>query len=218
MSNEENQLSMAHVQYPDAPGSIFGPGDEPMIALLEKSPPLGKWIDCGAGDGRYAKQILKSADSLVAFDIDPRALDKLRRDLDEELRDKLILQTGDLNKTLPFADGHFDGAFCSSTIHQFSERTIRSVFAEMLRIVRPGGRVLVDFFHDIERVMSDGNLYIYPGEISYDAAVAKRIIDESFSGRNVNVLESRIVEDFETDNGVVKYKFNGNLSIVECAV
>ncbi|HEY9772214.1 MAG TPA: class I SAM-dependent methyltransferase [Planktothrix sp.] len=217
MPEQENQLSMTHVKYDDTPqGSIFGPGEEPVNTLLDNAPPEGNWIDLGAGDGRYTKRILTHCSSLTAFDIDERALSKLEREIDLSLRHKLTLKTGDLTNPLPFGDNQFDGTFCASTIHIFPERIIENIICEMVRIARPGGRVILDFFHNVERVMSDGKLYLYPGEISYDAPSAQRIIDRCFRGKTTTVKVANIADDFETDNGVVKYKFNGRLFVVEC--
>ena len=163
MGEELDQLSMTHVQYEGTPpGSIFGAGEQPMNELLDKCPALGNWIDLGAGDGRYSEKILASCVKLTSFDIDERALSKLERDLRPELQHKLILQQGDLTKPLPFPDNTFDGAFCASTIHRFNERTIEKIIAEMFRVVKKGGRVVLDYFYDIERIMSDGSLYLYP--------------------------------------------------------
>jgi SAM-dependent methyltransferase len=215
--DEKDQLSMEHVRYEGTPpGSIFGPGEKPMNELLEKRPPHGTWINLGAGDGRYSDKLLASCVEMVAFDIDPRALAKLERDLSPELRHKLIVQQGDLSKPLPFPDHVFDGAFCAATIHIFSEKTVEMIIAEMLRVVRKGGRVLLDFSYDIQRVMNDGTSYLYPGELPYSSLDAKRVIDKSFSGRNVEVQESRIEDDFETDNGVVRYVFTGTVAVIEC--
>lgn len=215
MDEKANQLSMDHVQYEGTPpGSIFGPGEQPMNELLEKCPAQGSWINLGAGDGRYSEKILTSCVEMTAFDIDPRALSKLERDLCPELRHKLILKQGDLTKPLSFADNAFDGAFCAATVHIFTERTIEKIIAEMFRVVRNGGRVLLDFSYDIQRIMSDGALYLYPGEISYSSADAKRIIDNCFSAKKIEKQEARIVDDFETDNGVVRYVFTGTIMVV----
>jgi SAM-dependent methyltransferase len=216
MEEKETQLSMDHVQYEGTPpGSIFGPGEQPVNELLDRAPTLGSWINLGAGDGRYSERILCSCTQMTAFDIDARALAKLERDLDPALRPKLVLYQGDLTKPISFPDNSFDGALCAATIHIFAQGTIEKIIAEMFRIVRPGGRVILDFLFDIRREQSDGSLYLYPGEISYSSGDARRIIENCFAEKKIDLHEARVVDDFETDNGVVRYVFKGTIIVID---
>lgn len=44
---------------------------------------------------------------------------------------------------LPFADGHFDWALCHLALHHFPTATHRAFFAELDRVIAPGGGALV---------------------------------------------------------------------------
>ena len=52
---------------------------------------------------------------------------------------------------MPFADGAFDAAFTASSLHEWLDP--QRTFAELARIVKPGGRIFVtDFRRDINPV------------------------------------------------------------------
>jgi SAM-dependent methyltransferase len=45
--------------------------------------------------------------------------------------------------TLPFADRSFDAVYAHLSVHYFDDAVTRSVFAEMRRVLRPGGFLFV---------------------------------------------------------------------------
>ncbi len=56
---------------------------------------------------------------------------------------------GDLT-AIPLPDGAFDAAFCISVIEHLPEATVAQALAELCRVLRPGGRLLLttDYFDD----------------------------------------------------------------------
>ena len=215
MNGSSKQLSMTHVQYEGTPpGSIFGAGEKITHDFLQKQRPKGKWINLGAGDGRYSDKFLSTCEELVAFDRDPRALEKLERDLSPALKSRLKVSIGDLTEKLPFQNASFDGAFCSATIHIFAEETVRRLVSEMFRIVHPGGKIVTDFLYDIKRVLADGSLYLYPGEISYDSTEAEKVITNAFQGRTYQIERGEIVNDVEINNGAARYFYRSKVFLV----
>lgn len=75
---------------------------------------------------------------LTALDIDPELLSAARR-RGEVLRKVSLLQADAAH--LPFAAGKFDTVVCTLAMCEFSDR--RAVLAEMNRVLRPHGRLLL---------------------------------------------------------------------------
>lgn len=90
-------------------------------------------LDVGSGTGNVITKI--AADVRVAFDLSPEMLRHAR-----EKDPAVVLVTG-LAEALPFPDGTFDLVATYSTLHHLADW---SALAEMYRVTRPGGRVLLD--------------------------------------------------------------------------
>ena len=50
--------------------STWGKGEELTLNKIEEEEIKGKWLDLGAGDGRYIPELLQKIDELVLGDID----------------------------------------------------------------------------------------------------------------------------------------------------
>lgn len=80
---------------------------------------------------------------------------------------------------LPFADGAFDGATCTSALHHWPEPA--AALAEVARVLRPGGRlVLTDWSDDDPRLRSFSRLlrlFDRSHHRSYRAAEARILLE-----------------------------------------
>jgi ubiquinone/menaquinone biosynthesis C-methylase UbiE len=105
-------------------------------ALLSAAGTLDGWrvIDVGSGTGRFTAELARQGARPVAVDRDPSMLAVARR----RTRGPLVLADA---CALPFADASFDVAF-AVTLCEFVD-DVGAVFAEMARVVRPGGRFVV---------------------------------------------------------------------------
>lgn len=105
-------------------------------AILEAAGSLtGKTIaDVGCGTGRFTTELERHADHAVGLDPDPTMLAIAAR------RTQASLVLGDGHR-LPFADHRFDLAI-AVTVCEFATDPA-AVVAELSRITRPGGRVVV---------------------------------------------------------------------------
>jgi SAM-dependent methyltransferase len=65
----------------------------------------------------------------------------------------LEFKLGDMGN-LPYADGYFDKGFCISAI-EHGERSVENYYRELLRVIRPGGVLLLTV--DIERELNHLN-------------------------------------------------------------
>ncbi len=180
--------------------SIWGTGDKDTLEFLKKIEIHGKWLNLAAGDGRYNLILLEKADFVVASDIDESALSKLRHSTPEEYRKKLDIKAFDITKKFPFEDSLFDGIFCTGTLHLFPREVLRQIVFEISRVLKPNGKIIIDFATDIKRVSPNGKLITFGKEPLYDLKNAKRILETLFENYHIQMHESKVVEDFEAAN------------------
>ena len=94
-------------------------------------------LDVAAGSGNASLPAARTGAEIVATDLTPELLDEGRHRAEEEGLD-LVWQVADA-EALPFEDGSFDAAISSVGVmfaphHEVAAR-------ELLRVVRPGGRI-----------------------------------------------------------------------------
>lgn len=162
--------------------SIWGLEDEATVRALAAIPVGGRWLNVCAGDGRFNDRLLARANEVVAFDIDASALSKLWHGTPEDVREKLVIQTGNVVEPLPFADAVFDGIFCTGTLHLFPRQILQAITAEFDRVLRPGGHIILDYATDIRRELPDGSLHKVVGEPNLTLAEGKRWLQDCFHG------------------------------------
>jgi len=189
--------------------SIWGSEDHATVQALSITPIKGRWLNVCAGDGRFNVRLLEKADEVVAFDIDPSALSKLREVTREDLRKKLVLQTGNVTEHFPFEDSSFDGVFCTGTLHLFPETILRHITSEIDRVLRPHGKIILDYATDIKREFPDGSLYVVPGEPNPTLEEGMRLLKDCFPGYQTNVASSS-VEPEEVVTPKHRYIFSSN--------
>ena len=94
-------------------------------------------LDAGCGGGRYARLLGEQGARVIGVDLSS-AVDKAA-EICAPYPDVAIVQADLLN--LPLADGVFDAAFSIGVLHHSPDA--RRAFAEVLRKVKPGGRLAV---------------------------------------------------------------------------
>lgn len=99
-------------------------------------------LDVGCGTGRFTTALLRQMPDLVAVGVDHSA-GMLRLAPSDGGSPSFVQGSAG---GLPFPDGAFDAAFCFGVLHHAvgeGPGAAQAVVAEMARVVRPGGRVLV---------------------------------------------------------------------------
>jgi ubiquinone/menaquinone biosynthesis C-methylase UbiE len=102
--------------------------------VLEEMRGRGRVLDLGCGKGRFAR-LVKDADprsQVAAADLALAMLQAASPDLDRVVAGML---------TLPFRDGAFDGAYATESLEHAVD--IGQAVAELARVVRPGGRIVI---------------------------------------------------------------------------
>lgn len=187
--------------------SIWGTGDKGTLELLEKEEIRGRWLNLAAGDGRYNLSLLEKADLVVASDIDEGALSKLYNTTPENYRSKLEIKVFNITEPFPFDDDSFDGIFSAGVLHLFPTDVFRKISYEMDRILRPKGKVIIDFSTDIKRVSPDGKPVVFGDEPQYTSDQAKELLKKVFKGYKVRMQESQVPEE-EYKDANPPYKFS----------
>lgn len=119
------------------------PGHLDAIALLQEMAevrPADTVLDVACGPGLVACAFARSCSQVTGIDITPAMIDQARQRQDEQRLNNLTWQVGDV-LSLPFADGSFSLVITRYSFHHFLDPA--AVLSEMIRVCRPGGRVLV---------------------------------------------------------------------------
>ncbi len=97
-------------------------------------------LDVAAGTGLVARALAPRVRHVGAVDLTPEMLQTGKSQADAEQLHNVVFQTGDA-LALPFVDASYSVVISRFSLHQVSspERLV----AEMLRVCRPGGRVVV---------------------------------------------------------------------------
>lgn len=194
--------------------SIWGEGDKETLEFLDKEEVKGIWLNLAAGDGRYNLNLLKKAGSVVASDIDESALSKLYYKTPEKYRLKLEIKVFNMTKTFPFSDASFDGIFCAGVLHLFPRDIFRKIFYEMDRILKPKGKIIIDFATDIKRISPDGKLIVFGDEPQYTLDEAKELLKDVFKKYKIRIHELQVFEEeFKAADPPYKFSSKGVLLV-----
>lgn len=102
--------------------------------------PNDAMLDVSCGTGAILLEFAPNVASATGVDITPAMLDQTKAALAEQGIDNVTLVVGDAIN-LPFPDHSFDLVTSSAAFHHFEDPA--AVLAEMHRVCRPGGRVVI---------------------------------------------------------------------------
>ncbi len=123
----------------DAPLRLF-PIETPSVqALLASLPPGCRVLDAACGTGRHSAWLAERGLEVIGIDASPAMLARARAKVPSGW-----FELGDL-ATLPLADASVDAALCALALVHLPD--LRPVMAELARVVRPGGRIVVSDVH-----------------------------------------------------------------------
>ncbi|HBR81057.1 TPA: hypothetical protein DEA21_05480 [Candidatus Uhrbacteria bacterium] len=202
--DEANFVYADNIDYSStADESVWGSEEPETHELLAAEVNGGQWLDVCAGDGRFSRLLLEKSDHLTVCDIDPGALEKLKRVTPPELKEKLSIVVCNVVKPLPFNNASFEGLFSSGTFHLFPAEVFQYLAAELERIVKPGGKIIFDFAINIRREKPDGTLYVVSNEPLWNETQARELLASSFPGSELSlktfVVEPEIVRFNDTE-------------------
>jgi SAM-dependent methyltransferase len=100
-------------------------------------------LDAGCGSGPLSAALRDRGAVVTGIDASAGMVELARR----RLGDDAALHVADLRDPLPFADGAFDDVVASLVLHYLEDWG--PTLAEMRRVLRPGGRLLVSVEHPV---------------------------------------------------------------------
>lgn len=115
---------------------------ETLGALVELVPenPQARWIDVASGPGVISRAMAGKVGSVSGVDLTPAMIDEAEKRAREEGVGNVSFSVGDAT-SLDFADATFSGAITRLSLHHIPAPG--RIVAEMARVVRPGGAVVV---------------------------------------------------------------------------
>lgn len=122
------------------PDALFGQSFLSVGEWLEPLAPDAIALDVACGAAHVAQEIAPRVRQVVGIDLTPALLDLAAARLAAADIRNVLLQQGDA-AALPFTDGAFDLVVCRAAVHHFPDPAVQ--LAEMARVCRPGGRVVV---------------------------------------------------------------------------
>jgi ubiquinone/menaquinone biosynthesis C-methylase UbiE len=123
----------------DAPGNAIVRIEEPVVARLLAASPPGPAVDAACGTGRHSAGLARRGHRVVGVDASPEMLARAAAAVPQA-----ALVRGDLER-LPLRDGAVDVAVCALALAHVP--TLDGAVAELARVLRPGGRLVVSVLH-----------------------------------------------------------------------
>ncbi len=136
--------------------------------LKQDKPQLILDIATGTGDmALMAYKLLKPA-KIVGIDISAQMLEVGRKKIEKEgLGDKIELQGGD-SETINFAENTFDAVMAAFGVRNFEN--LEKGLTEMLRVLKPGGQLVILEFSKPKRKAVRGLYNLYMGIVAPQVA------------------------------------------------
>src|SRR4051794_31171236 len=110
-------------------------------------------LDAGCGPGLYGEELVDGGARVTGFDASQSMVDLARH----RLGDRARIDRAVLGEPLPYADDAFDAAICALVIHHVADRA--AAFAELHRVVHPGGVLVVSTVHPTADWLQLGGSY-----------------------------------------------------------
>lgn len=146
-------------EYGEREWTRFEDGRTPSSSLVSHLHYLGRFVqsgdrvlDAGCGPGRFSLEVLRLGATVVAADISRTQLELHRRNVpDEGVEARMVADVVDLSQ---FDDGAFDVTVCFGGPLSFVLDEAPRAAAELARVTKPGGHVLVSVMSLIGATLS----------------------------------------------------------------
>ena len=131
------QFSLQAIPFSELPGHS---DSMQMLIELSKVAAADTVLDIACGPGLVACEFAEHADHVTGIDITPKMIEQAKKKQKEKSLTNVSWQVGDV-QPLPFPDAYFSLVITRYSFHHFIEPM--AVMSEMVRVCKPGGRVMV---------------------------------------------------------------------------
>ena len=131
------QFSLQAVPFTQVPGHS---DSIPMLIELSGVAKDSILLDLACGPGIVACEFAKHAKHVTGIDITPAMIEQAKKRQEQHHLNNMTWKMGDVT-TLPFSDQSFTTVVTRYSFHHFENP--KAVLAEMIRVCKPGGKVLV---------------------------------------------------------------------------
>ncbi len=125
------------------------------VDLVEALPPRSRVLDLGSGAGRHLALFASREILAVGFDSAREGLAASRARL-RGLGETARLVRGDFRRPLPFIDRAFDAVLAVKSVNHARTEEVAAGFAEMERVLKPGGKLWGVVIADSDARCGDG--------------------------------------------------------------
>lgn len=148
-----------------------------------KLEPRDRLLDIGCGSGIVALALAPHVAAIHACDISPGMVERARRNLADV--NNVTLSTGSISDTGQ-PDEAFDKVLCYSVIQYLPDETaLNAAFAELRRVLKPGGLAFLAANPDLERQQA------YLDVIDQNSDAAARALNRSLIGKTLWLSPAR---------------------------
>jgi ubiquinone/menaquinone biosynthesis C-methylase UbiE len=113
--------------------------------------PDARILDLCCGSGQVTGILLEYSDNVTGLDVSPLSLSRCRRNVPQAKYVEALAEE------MPFADGTFDLVHTSAAMHEMTRSQLEQIFAQVYRVLKPGGTfALVDFHHPTNPLFMPG--------------------------------------------------------------
>lgn len=163
---EELDVAGAYARWAD---TYDGPNpairmEEPIVHGIVADLPVGQALDAACGTGRHAAHLHELGWDVTGIDATPAMLDQARAKAPE-----VRFEVGDV-LALPLAEGAVDLVTCSLALTHVPD--LEAAIAEMARVVRPGGTVVLSDIHPMASHIGGTAAFPHDGGLAHVRNIA----------------------------------------------
>lgn len=137
--------------YDSAPNPLIRV-EEPVVRAWIDAAPAGSALDAACGTGRHTAYLAERGHRVIGIDASPEMLERARARVPQA-----DLRRGDL-ESLPLEDASVDLAVCALALTH--SRDVRRPIAELARVLRPGGQLILSDLHPTMVLLGGTGLFI----------------------------------------------------------
>ncbi|ASJ00056.1 class I SAM-dependent methyltransferase [Thermococcus gorgonarius] len=161
--------------------------------LLKHMPERGKVLDLACGVGGFSFLLEDLGFEVVGLDYSPSMIRKAR-EFARDKRSKVEFVEGDA-KNLPFRENSFDYVLFIDSLVHFEPKELNQIFREIARVLKPGGRFILQFtdLRELLPVLMNGQV------VGAEYWISRVLIDKD---------EKTVVIEFQSEEDTFRVRFN----------